>query len=332
LLWLVRKPLAGIKTWPGDYHAASVISGDIEFQFGNVGNVTEVLEKNHLQGSFFILSDLAELNVDWVRKMAENGEIGIHGDEHADFKDQNYEIQLERLQKAKQILEQISGQKIIGFRPPFGNYDENTVRALNKIGINYLVSGIAGGSDIEPHFIRYLDDFLVMPKPNQDDYDLFYHDTITEPEAVFAELKDEFDAIYDLDGLFILAYHSQILAADTNSQVITDLIDYIKSNNVWITTWKNIADWYREKQNLSLALEEKANKQSIITLTNQGTRAIENFKIQIFPPDIGLVPQIKSEFQAPLNCSFDMATGSYYILINKINPKTSQKITVTFGS
>lgn len=332
LLWLTKKPLATVKTWPGDYHSASVISGDIEFEFSNVGNVTDVLEENHLQGTFFILSDLAELNVDWVRKMAENGEIGIHGDEHTDFKDQNYELQLERLRKAKQVLEQISGQKIIGFRPPFGNYDENTVRALTKIGINYLVLGMEGGTDVEPHFIRYLDDFMIMPKPNQDDYDLFNRDSMTEPDEIYAELKDEFDAINDLGGLFVFTYHSQILAVDTNSQVITDLIDYIKSENVWIATWKAIADWYRKKQNLVIALEEKDNKQSVITLTNQGTRAIEDFKVQIFPPDIASVPQIKSDFKEDLNCSFDTETNSYYISINKITPKTSRKIIITFGS
>lgn len=332
LLWLAKKPLAAIKTWPGDYRTAAVISGDIEFEFSNVGNVTDVLEKNHIPGTFFILSDLAELNVDWVRKMAENGEIGIHGDEHTDFKDQNYEIQLERLRKAKQVLEQISGQKITGFRPPFGDYDENTVRALTKIGINYLVLGMEGGNDNEPHFIRYLDDFMIMPKPNQDDYDLFNRDSMTEPDEIYAELKDEFDAINDLGGLFVFTYHSQILAVDTNCQVITDLIDYIKSKNVWIATWKAIGDWYRKKQNLTIALEEKDNKQSIITLTNQGTRVIEDFKVQIFPPDSALVPQIKSDFKENLNGSFDNGTGSYYISINKITPKTSRKITVTFGS
>jgi peptidoglycan/xylan/chitin deacetylase (PgdA/CDA1 family) len=332
LLWLAKKPLASIKTWPGDYRTAAVISGDIEYEFSNVGNVIEVLEKNKIQGSFFILSDLAELNVDWVRKMAENGEIGLHGDEHTDFKDQNYEIQLERLRKAKQVLEQISGQKIIGFRPPFGNYDENTVRALTKIGINYLVLGMEGGTDIEPHFIRYLDDFMIMPKPNQDDYDLFNRDSMTEPDEIFAELKDEFDAINDLGGLFVFTYHSQILAVDTNCQVITDLIDYMKSKNVWIATWKAIADWYRKKQNLTIALEEENNKYSIITLSNQGTRAIEDFKVQIFPPDIASVPQIKSDFKEDLECSFDKESGSYYISINKINPKTSRRIIISFGS
>jgi peptidoglycan/xylan/chitin deacetylase (PgdA/CDA1 family) len=330
--WLAKKPLAAIKTWPGDHRAASVISGDIEFEFSNVGNVTDVLEENHLQGTFFILSDLAELNVDWVRKMAENGEIGIHGDEHVDFKDQNYEIQLERLRKAKQVLEGISGQKITGFRPPYGDYDENTVRALTKIGINYLVLGMEGGNDIEPHFIRYLDNFMIMPKPNQDDYDLFYRDSITEPDEIYAELKDEFDALYDLGGLFVFTYHSQILAVDTNSQVVTDLIDYMKSKNVWITTWKNIADWYREKQNLTLTLVEENNKNSIITLTNQGASPIENFKIQIFPPDIASAPQIKSDFKEDLNCSFDNETNSYDISINKLTPKTSRKIIISFGS
>ncbi|MFB0510049.1 MAG: polysaccharide deacetylase family protein [bacterium] len=332
LLWTASKPLARIKTWPKDYHMAVVISGDIEHKFTNVENVIDILQEYRIKGSFFILSDLAEVNVDMVRAMAKNGEIGIHGDEHTVFKGQHYDLQLERLQQAKQVLEGISGQKIIGFRPPYGNYDENTVRALNELGINYLTSSITGGTNIDPYFIPYFEDFVVIPKTNKDDYDLFYRDSITDPEAVLNELKDEFDGLYDLGGFFSLSYHTQILALDTNCGVISDLIGYIKPKNVWIATWQEITDWWRKKRNLELTVQEKGSKQFIVTVTNSGKDAVEDFNIQIFPQIIFPLTQIKSDLKETLKRDFDPQTGSFSIPIKKLEPKAKRRITITLGS
>jgi peptidoglycan/xylan/chitin deacetylase (PgdA/CDA1 family) len=331
LFWTAGKPLARIKTWPMDYQMAAVISGDIEHQFANVENVIDVLQENRIKGTFFILSDLAEVNVDMVRAMAKNGEIAIHGDEHTVFQGQHYDLQLERLQKAKQALEAISGQKINGFRPPYGNYDENTVRALNELGINYLSSSISGGNNIGPNFIPYFEDFVVIPKTNKDDYDLFYRDSITEPDAVLNELKDEFDGLYDLGGFFFLSYHTQILAVDSNCGVISDLIGYIKPKNVWITTWQEITDWWRKKRNLSLTVEEETNQKFVVTISNLGKDVVEDFNIQIFPQIILPVPQITTDLKETLKKDFDSQTGSFSIPIKKLEPKATRQITITLS-
>lgn len=332
LFWTIGKPLARIKTWPSDYHLATVISGDIEHQFANAENINNVLQEHQIKGTFFILSDLAEVNVDMVRAMAKNGEIAIHGDEHTVFQGQQYNLQLERLQKAKQTLEAISGQKITGFRPPLGNYDENTIRALNELDINYLSSSITGGTNVGPNFIPYFEDFVVIPKTNKDDYDLFYRDSITEPDEVFNELKDEFDGLYNLGSFFSLSYHTQILAVDTNYGVISDLIEYIKPKNVWFTTWQEITDWWRKRRNLTLSLEEKDSKHFILALDNFGTQEVDNFVLQFFPPNIASAIELKSDFKEPLKWDFNKEIGCYNIKINRIEPKTIQRITVSFGT
>jgi len=332
LLWLTQKPLAKIGPWPLDFTGAAVINGDIEQNFSNVANVVKILEEKKVNGSFFLLSSLAESNSDLVKMLAKNGEIGLHGNTHIEFKDQPYEVQFEELEKSKRSLERISRQRIIGFRPPYGSYDDNTIRALTKAGLNYLVCGIIEGTNLGPNFIPYLDDFIIIPKPNKDDYDLFYRDSITKPEAVFNELKDEFDRIDDLGGFYVLTFHSQILAVDTNCRVIAEMIDYMKGKKVWITTWQELTDWWRKTRELDLELEAKGSNECLITLNNYGEKAIENFKVQIFPPTIGSNLQIKSNFKERLNWRFDNEHSSYDILIKKLEPKTVRQLTCKFGS
>jgi peptidoglycan/xylan/chitin deacetylase (PgdA/CDA1 family) len=331
ILWTNREALAEIKTWPLNYQCACLIAGDIEYQFTNVDNVLKILQEQRVNGVFFLIVSMALDNPNLVKAMAKVGEIAIHGDEHIAFKDQPFEVQLERLQKAKRALEKLCGQKITGFRPPFGFYDENTIRALHKVGMNYLCLSLEGGSHEEPSFIPYLDDFIIIPKSNKDDYDIFDRDSITDPSAVIGEFKDEFDPVYDLGCIYLLTYHSQILATSANCQILAELIKYIKTKNVWITTCNDLAVWWRKKRDLALLVEKKDSAHYVLTIINRGKSQVENFQIQLFPAILSQIVQVKSDFKEPLNWNFDSKAGCYDVSIKKLEPKTSKKITISFG-
>lgn len=329
LLWVTQKPLAQIRPWPKGYQCAAVISGDIENNFNNVSKVIKLFNEKKIKGTFFLLSDLVRSNQSLVKAMAKVGEIGLHGNLHIELKDLPYEFQLKEIQKSKATLERICSSKITGFRPPYGSFDENTLRALDKTGLNYLVSAIAGGNTLAPEFFPQLNDFIIIPKPNKDDYDIFYRDSITTLEAVKSELKDEFDRIYDLGGYYVLTYHSQILAAPPNYLAIAQMIDYMKNRKVWITTWQEIADWWRKIRNIELFIEDKDSFNFNLTLNNFGKATVENIQVQVFPGDLftdSAKIQIRSSTREPIEWDFDAKTKSYNILIKKLKPKAFQRV------
>lgn len=331
LLWTLQKSLVQIKPWPLNYQAAAIISSHVEQNFRNVSNVLKVLKAQKVKGSFFILASLAESNATLVKKMAAVGEIGVHGYAHTGFKGLPYEVQTQELKKSIKILEKICRKKISGFCPPYGSYDDNTLKAANTNGLNYLVTAIVEGNNLAPNFIRDFDDFIIIPKPNKDDYDIFYRDSIIEPKAVLQELKDDFDRVYDLGGYYALVLHTQILAADSNYLVLARMIDYLKTKRVWLTTWQEITEWWRKMRNLQLVMEEKDKFNIRLTLTNRGKSSAENFKIQIFAPDNSTEIQLETDFKPPLIWDYDSKTKSYEILIKKIKPNSTNHITIKFN-
>jgi peptidoglycan/xylan/chitin deacetylase (PgdA/CDA1 family) len=340
LLWVSQKPLARIKPWPANYECACIISGDIEHNFDNVTNVIKILKEKNIKGTFFLLSELANSNKSLVKAIANAGEIGLHGSSHIEFKGLPYEVQLNELQKSKATLERITRRPITGFRPPYGGFDENTLRALNKTGLKYLLRAIADGNSLEPELpdvTSGLLEVIVLPKPNKDDYDIFYRDSITAPEAIFNELKDEFDRIYDLGGYYVLTYHTQILAKPPNYPIVAQMIDYMKSRKTWFVTGQEFTERWRRIKNIKLVIKEKDSFNFDIVLSNFSPATVEDIQIQVFPGNLftdpaKIQPQEAMQRFASSTWYFDEKTKSYIILIKQLKPKATHRINFTLKS
>src|SRR3972149_4063456 len=136
--WLAQRPVAAVKAWPADHQAAAVFSLDVEQDFPNALAAQQIFKEKGLQGSFFLVSELAKRHPDIVSRLAGVGEIGVHGDIHKPFADEAYELQLKRLSTAKKELEKLSGQPVIGFRAPELGMDDNTIKAAATLDIKYV--------------------------------------------------------------------------------------------------------------------------------------------------------------------------------------------------
>lgn len=79
----------------------------------------EQLAKRRLQATFFVLGEVAEWYPDLLRTIAGAGhEIACHGMVHQDMTVMNRPVFTELLRKAKRILEDVTGQSIVGYRAP----------------------------------------------------------------------------------------------------------------------------------------------------------------------------------------------------------------------
>lgn len=101
---------------------------------GNVEVILEICERNGVKGTFFILGEVAEKFPGMVRRIAAGGhEIGVHGYQH----DQIFKLNPTRLksglERAKGLLENITGQEVRGFRAPAFSVNSLTSWALPVI-------------------------------------------------------------------------------------------------------------------------------------------------------------------------------------------------------
>ena len=118
----------------------------------NTERILDLLEKLDTKGTFFILGCVAEEHPDLVRRIARDGhEIASHGFSHTPITGLSRSEFLEEARSSKQLLEDLSGQKVLGFRAPSFSIRVDTLWALDVL----LEAGYVYDSSIFP--IRHPD-------------------------------------------------------------------------------------------------------------------------------------------------------------------------------
>ncbi|MFC7319291.1 XrtA system polysaccharide deacetylase [Halobacillus campisalis] len=105
---------------------------------GSTEKILELMENANAKGTFFVLGWVAEKFPELVKKIHLNGhEIASHGYNH----DLVYNISenefREDLRKSKKLLEDLTGEEIIGYRAPTFSITEDGLDILKEEGFKY---------------------------------------------------------------------------------------------------------------------------------------------------------------------------------------------------
>lgn len=85
----------------------------------SVRGLLEMLDRYGARGTFFVLGWLADRKPEIVREIASAGhEIASHGWDHRRVTEQTPERFRQSVRQSKQVLEDISGEPVRGFRAP----------------------------------------------------------------------------------------------------------------------------------------------------------------------------------------------------------------------
>ncbi|NQX94725.1 MAG: DUF3473 domain-containing protein [Erythrobacter sp.] len=100
----------------------------------NVEGVLALFEEAGVKATFFTLGWVAERHPDLMRRIADAGhEIASHGYDHARVFTFDRAEFAEDIRKAREILEDTSGQKVIGYRAPSFSIDARNPWALEEL-------------------------------------------------------------------------------------------------------------------------------------------------------------------------------------------------------
>lgn len=81
----------------------------------------DMLKEKHVLATFFLIGAQIDENAELVKRMDEEGhQIGIHTWHHVDLSCLSEEEQREEIEKSREILESLIGEKNFVVRPPFG--------------------------------------------------------------------------------------------------------------------------------------------------------------------------------------------------------------------
>ncbi|MFC1596036.1 polysaccharide deacetylase family protein [Candidatus Margulisiibacteriota bacterium] len=128
-------------TFPGGKQKALVMS------FDDAGTqdrrLVKLLNQNNIKGTFHLNSDRLGDGLDYylssseVQELFNGHEVSAHTIGHPSLANQHTEFIKYHVGHDRYLLEQLTGKKVRGMSYPFGEYDENVLRLLPGLGIEY---------------------------------------------------------------------------------------------------------------------------------------------------------------------------------------------------
>ncbi|MFG6496522.1 polysaccharide deacetylase family protein [Fictibacillus sp. UD] len=104
----------------------------------------DILKKHDVQALFFWQSRLLHKNRPCKRVLEEGHMIGGHSLRHRDLTRLSRYDQHQDIQNNIKHLESLTGQKIKYFRPPFGQFNEDTLHVLKELDVVPFLWEVAG--------------------------------------------------------------------------------------------------------------------------------------------------------------------------------------------
>lgn len=153
------------------------ITFDCAWGAGDIPAILETLRKENIKASFFMVGLWAEKFPDAVKAIANDGhDIANHGYSHLRMSTIGKERCIDEINRCNQKLEEISGKKVVLFRPPYGDYNNTVVDTSNELGvfpIQWNVDSLDWKKEMSKEAI--MDRILKRTKPGS--IILFHNDT-----------------------------------------------------------------------------------------------------------------------------------------------------------
>ena len=101
----------------------------------DIDKILEILEKNNVKITFFMVGDWIEKYSEAVKKIYDAGhEIGTHSDTHPHVNNLSYEQNIDELEKSNDKIENIIGSRTNLYRTPYGEYNQTVIKAAQDTG------------------------------------------------------------------------------------------------------------------------------------------------------------------------------------------------------
>jgi peptidoglycan/xylan/chitin deacetylase (PgdA/CDA1 family) len=307
--WAGRRPLAYVAEWPSHNQAAALVAESVHSSYKVAESTADLLKQKRIPTIFFVSSAEAVQHPSAIEKFSTAGEVAAAGDRYQAFTGQSTIQQGERLINAKQTLDKIAPQPVIGFAPPFGTADNATILALNDAGYRYYLNEVAVSRTV-PELVEFPSQSVAFPlqkrlvakifRTSSDDFEVI-SSTPQGADPVKSFLSDLRNISF-LGGVYTLYFHDYLLGSPQYRDTLSRVLDGIQSQPVWITSGRDLVKWWSGRQRVQVSIKKLSPHRLQLDLANLGNDTLENTAVYVYLPYHAEDIQIRStlfRLQAP---------------------------------
>lgn len=115
------------------------ISFDAAWGNEDTAELLDILAKHNVKTTFFMTGGWVESYPDDVKAIADAGhDLGNHSENHKQMSQLNAEECREEIQKVHDKVKELTGQDMILFRPPYGDYNDTLIETANSMGYHVI--------------------------------------------------------------------------------------------------------------------------------------------------------------------------------------------------
>jgi len=102
--------------------------------------VLDILKRENVKATFFVIGYKAELYPEIVKKISDEGhEIGNHTYLHSRITSLSYKDIMAELDMTSSVIYKITGKKVVYFRPPFGWFTKSERQMIEQNGYKFVL-------------------------------------------------------------------------------------------------------------------------------------------------------------------------------------------------
>ncbi len=266
------------EAWPGGARVAVLLSFDVDnetisLRFGEptigalsqgeygarvgLGRVVDLLDQYEIPASFFIpaVSLLLHPEMAEVIKRSGRHEFGVHGWIHERNAEMPAEAEREMVRRAVAYLEEVTGERPVGYRAPSWNFSANTLGMIREMGFLYDSSLMADDRPYEimadgapTGLVELPVDWILDDAPLMNPLGTRY----SAPREVLQVYLDEFDRAYEEGTMFLLTMHPHYIGHRSRIVILEALIEHIRSKgDVWFATHREAAAYVKQQAEMA---------------------------------------------------------------------------------
>lgn len=105
--------------------------------------ILDVLKQENVPAAFFWQTRLLHPERPWKRVLEDGHQIGTHTVKHSNLVNLPFEKQYKDIQNSINKIEQVTDSEVTYFRPPFGQFNADTLRAAEALNVRPVMWRVA---------------------------------------------------------------------------------------------------------------------------------------------------------------------------------------------